>query len=81
MIATRNNERFGFFFFPKHVMRLHQVLTDNIKIGKRGFRVYPDWDIPINKQAQTATAWQTRYFIDLTDDKNTAVKKLNALFK
>lgn len=81
IIAKRNNERFGFFFFPKHVMGRHQILTDNIKIGKRGFRVYPDWDIPINKQAQAAKAWQTAYFINLTDDKNTVVEKLNALIQ
>ena len=78
MIATRNNERFGFFFFPKHVMGRHQILTDNIKIGKRGFRAYPVWDIPLNKQAQAAKAWQTAYFIDLTDDSNT-IEKLNML--
>lgn len=81
MIATRHNERFGFFFFPKHVLGRHQILTDNMKIGKRGFRIYPDWDIPINKQARAAKAWQTAYFIDLTDDSNTAIEKLNVLIQ
>lgn len=81
MIATRNNERFGFFFFPKHVLGRHQILTDSRKIGKRGFRVYPDWDIPINKQAQAAKAWQTAYFIDLTDDSSIAIEKFNTLIQ
>lgn len=79
LIATRDNERFGFFFFPKHVLGKNFILTDSNKIGKRGFRVYPDWDIPISKQAQTAKAWQTAYFIDLTKNSSTAIEKFNLL--
>src|SRR5690606_1223962 len=81
MIATRNNERFGFFFFPKYVLARYQILTDNIKIGKRGFRVYPDWDIPLNKQARAAKEWQTAYFIDLTTNSSTANEKFNILIQ
>lgn len=41
-------------------------ISDCVKAydGKRGFRVYPKWDIPTNKQAIETQKWQLDYFTE-----------------
>ncbi|MDF2552316.1 MAG: hypothetical protein K0R77_1591 [Chryseobacterium sp.] len=68
IIACENNEKFGFFFFPKNIMSQKQILTTVSREGKRGFRVYPDWDFPQNKQATKTQTWQKNFFIDFSDE-------------
>jgi hypothetical protein len=41
----------------------------NRKAGKRGFRVYPIWDKPDNKQAEKTQKWQVKHFLDCTEAK------------
>ncbi len=64
IIAAEQDQNFGFFLFPKAVLSEKQILTNDSKEGKRGCRVYPNWCIPENKQAQKTKMWQTKYFID-----------------
>lgn len=79
VITTQQNDRFGLFLFPKHVLVENHILTNNGKGGKRGFRVYPDWDIPLNKQAERTKMWQTEYFIDLTSDVDGNIERFGTL--
>lgn len=74
IIATRQNENFGLFIFPKTVLHENRILSDKIRDGKRGIRVYPTWDLTTNKQAQKTQLWQTKYFIDLTTDDKADLK-------
>ncbi|WP_300598442.1 MepB family protein [Niabella sp.] len=71
MIAAARQHQSGFFFFPKSILGEKGILTVGNKQGKRGFRVYTDWDFYLNKQAQRTKDWQTNYFIDLTEVNNT----------
>ena len=50
--------------FTKKILLTNKILSDvNIKQGgKRGFRVYPTWSIPNNKQALATQTWQIEYF-------------------
>ncbi|MEH0152967.1 MepB family protein [Limibacter armeniacum] len=79
IIATEQDHQFGFFLFPKQVLSDNQILTKHNKEGKRGFRVYADWNTPNNKQAQKSKNWQEKYFIDLTNTENKCVEKLNSI--
>ncbi|SDD83576.1 MepB family protein [Niabella drilacis] len=79
MIATRQEHRFGFFLFPRHILAETQILTTGDKEGKRGFRVYADWDIAPNRQAERTKTWQTRYFTDLTVLKTIDHKAFNSI--
>lgn len=79
IIATQQTRRFGFFFFPKNVLGEKHILTNNGKTGKRGFRVYPDWDIPTNSQAEKTKAWQSAYFIDLTEGVEGGIGRFKSL--
>lgn len=71
IITTRKDNNFGQFIFPKSVLAEKGIITLNGKVGKRGIRVYPPWDIPTNKQAQKTQNWQTKYFLTIYTDRAT----------
>ena len=79
IIATRQNEKFGLFIFPKTVLNENKVLSDKTRGGKRGIRVYPTWDLTTNKQAQKTQLWQTKYFLDISPDKEIDLEKAKNL--
>ncbi len=81
IIAARKETNFGLFIFPKTVLYKNRILSDKIRDGKRGIRVYPTWDITTNKQAQKTQLWQTKYFLDLSQDKLINLKKAEELLK
>lgn len=67
-IASKNN--LGHFVFPKSVLLKKGIISTNNKEGKRGFRVYPIWDIVISKQALQTQNWQLKSFIEINDSIN-----------
>lgn len=75
IIATETASRFGVFLFPGSVLCDKHILTAKVE-GKRGFRVYADWDMPENSQATRTKEWQTAFFIDLTNVDGNAMAKL-----
>ncbi len=52
----------GQFIFPKSVLLEKDIVSRGNLGGKRGFRVYPPWDITLNKKANKAQKWQLKYF-------------------
>ncbi len=78
IIVTEQDDEFGFFFFPKSALSKNQILTTNEKVGKRGFRVYPDWTKTENKQAEKTKSWQCEYFIDLNNEVE-SIQKFNLI--
>jgi hypothetical protein len=79
IILTEFNNQSGFFLFPKNILCEKQIVTISSKPGKRGFRVYPDWNIPANKQAEKTQNWQTLFFIDATEDN--FLEKFNTILQ
>lgn len=67
IIYAELDNRSGFFFFPNTTLIQQHILTTPLKEGKRGFRLYPDWDIPQNKQAEKTKRWQEKFFIDFSN--------------
>ena len=80
IITTRDGDRFGQFIFPKPVLADLGMITRNGKAGKCGIRVYPPWDAAINKQAKATQARQTKYFIEIKNDRSTDLTLLRKLF-
>ena len=78
IINTRKDDRFGQFIFPKSILCQHDVFSVNGNGGKRAIRVYPPWDIAVNKQAQKTQKWQLEYFLEIPkgSDIDTARAKL-----
>lgn len=81
IIVTKENGNYGFFLFPKSELIKRQILTTNSKEGKRGFRVYPNWTKTENKQAEKTQTWQTRYFLDFTQENNENCKRITEIIK
>lgn len=80
IIAARFDNHFGQFIFPKHVLATQGIITHQGKSGKRGFRVYPPWDITENKQAQKTQQWQTNYFFSVENGQTNNLALIQQLF-
>lgn len=80
LISAFNEIHKGIFIFPKEILVEKQILSHGEKIGKRGIRVYPTWDLTESKQAKVTQKWQTAYFIDLLQDSEVYLQKAKLLF-
>ena len=65
IIMASDAHRTGFFVFPKAILVRMGILSSKDSAGKRGFRLYPRWDTPVNSQAMRTQKWQDEYFIDI----------------
>lgn len=80
IITARKDDNLGQFIFPKSALVDNQIMSQNGKSGKRGFRVYPPWDKPENKQAEKTQNWQQNYFFTIKPDGSTNPDLLKKLF-
>ena len=62
VIAVANETDSGYFIFSKNTLLKQNIISSNLKEGKRAFRIYPPWSIPKNKQAITSQKWQLLHF-------------------
>ena len=79
MINTEFENHTGQFIFPKSILLNQGIISNKLKQGKRGIRVYPSWDKPTNKQAEKTQKWQLEYFLEISQKKEIdwdLVKKL-----
>lgn len=68
IVYVLDDEKTGYFQFPKAVLIKHHILTNNDIVGKMAFRVYPTWECDLNKTALKTQSWQSHYFTDLSDN-------------
>lgn len=66
VISVRTPEHFGQFVFPKSVLFEKGIVSKEGMGGKRAMRIYPPWDIALNRQAKSSQAWQILYFFEIT---------------
>ncbi|NME72832.1 MepB family protein [Flammeovirga aprica] len=67
VINVKYEEKLGQFVFPKSILIAKGIISTEQKEGKRGFRVYPKWDVTNNKQAERTQQWQLNYFFEIND--------------
>jgi hypothetical protein len=79
VINTRTKTSFGQFVFPKSVLVQKGIITDK-KEGKRGFRVYPIWDLTESIQAKKTQKWQLDYFIKIPFDETLDINRVIFLY-
>ena len=81
LISVEQDQHGGLFVFPKQALVEHTILTAGSQMGKRGFRIYPDWSIPTNKQATKSKQWQHRYFVNFRAPYQEAKNKLTHILQ
>ena len=79
IVNVRTTNRFGQFVFPKSELINKGIISIVKKEGKRAFRVYPNWDVVKNKQAERAQKWQLNYFYEINASTN--FNKVSKLYK
>ena len=80
IIAVEDTDKRGFFIFSKEILTDKNILSIEKKEGKRGFRVYPNWVKPENKQAEKTQNWQQDYFVEIINNQSD-LKQVNKLIK
>ncbi len=70
IVNLRTEKEFGQFVFPKSVRIKNGIISTKNTEGKRAFRVYPNWDITKNKQAERTQKWQSEYFYEINASTN-----------
>lgn len=81
VISVRKGLLFGQFVFPKHALLKNGILSTPTKEGKRGFRVYPPWDVTTNKQAQQTQQWQLDFFLSVPANEPVDKSRSAILYK
>lgn len=81
IINTRKGERFGQFIFPKSVLCQQDVFSINNIGGKRAIRVYPPWELTVNRQAQKTQKWQSEYFLEIPKNAEIDVARAKLLYR
>ena len=64
IVCVENESEMGWFIFPKNILTDKNIISTNLKEGKRAFRIYPPSSWPKNKQALATKSWQQPYFTD-----------------
>ncbi|HJD63798.1 MAG TPA: MepB family protein [Rickettsia endosymbiont of Sericostoma sp.] len=80
IVTTRKGDNFGQFIFPQSVLYKYDIVSHNNQGGKRAIRVYPPWDIVINKQAKKTQAWQLEYFLEIPGNKPINYERVQMLY-
>lgn len=81
LISIEENESSGFFIFPKAVLEKENLISSELKVGKRGFRIYADWHFPNSKQAEKTKLWQTQFFIIFDNKESIILEKFEKILK
>jgi hypothetical protein len=79
MVCVRKDNHSGVFVFSRAVLISQDIISTETKEGKRAFRVYPPWDLPMSKQAIKTQKWQLEYFLDVGVG-NVNTEKVTKLF-
>lgn len=78
IVNIRSKNKLGQFVFPKSILIKKGIISSKTTQGKRGFRIYPPWDITQSKQALKTQKWQQNYFYEINN--NPDLNKIRALF-
>lgn len=79
IIAIRQETKFGVFIFNKAILSENKILTNKNVEGKRGIRVYPTWSLTTSKQAEKTQNWQTKCFLEISNDNQIEITKAKKL--
>ncbi|MEH6769405.1 MepB family protein [Maribacter arcticus] len=67
VVTVRTDTKLGQFVFPKTTLIEKGIISTEKKEGKRAFRVYTNWDVAKNKQAERTQQLQLNYFYEINN--------------
>jgi len=67
IIFADENARFGLFVFQPQLLVKKGIFSEQSEGGKRAFRVYAPWTVPVAAQAKQSKIWQCAHFVELTN--------------
>jgi|SRR5690554_1500095 len=67
IIFADEHPRFGVFVFQRQQLVKKDIFSKKLEGGKRAFRVYAPWTVPMAEQAKRSKIWQCANFVELTD--------------
>jgi hypothetical protein len=70
IVNVQTENELGQFVFPKSLLIKKGIISTDKKEGKRAFRVYPNWDVVTNKQAERTQKWQLNCFYKINNSMN-----------
>jgi hypothetical protein len=80
VIHAEAYDKSGQFVFSKEVCVKYGFFSTADQEGKRGFRVYPPWDMPTNTQAQRTQDWQLQHFLSLSPENSNLSQRADFLY-
>lgn len=80
IIAVASGKDYGVFCFPTEILQQRGIFQSVGAEGKRAFRLYPPWESELNTQARGSQRWQSKFFIDLSDNSAAAHAALRDIF-
>ncbi|MEB5477539.1 MepB family protein [Acinetobacter pollinis] len=69
IIFADEHPRFGVFILLPQKLVKKDIFSKQSEGGKRAFRVYAPWTVPLAVQAKRSKVWQCAHFAELTDTK------------
>lgn len=67
IIFADEQSRFGVFVFKPQLLIKKDIFSEQSEGGKRAFRLYAPWIVPVAAQAKRSKIWQCAHFIELTN--------------
>jgi len=80
VITIRDGTRVGQLVLNKHVMLKKGILSRHGTGGKRALRVYAPWVTTTSSTATDSQAWQSDYFLDLSNPKSIDLDRARLLY-
>ena len=78
VVNVQRENKVGQFVFPKSTLIKKGIISTKDREGKRGFRVYPSWDLAQSKQAKLTQKWQLDYYYEINESLD--LKKVGELY-
>lgn len=67
IVFADEKSRFGVFVFQPQLLAKKDIFAEKSEGGKRAFRVYAPWTVPVAAQAKRSKTWQCAHFVELTN--------------
>ncbi len=68
IVCVSSKTHRGQFIFDQKILLEKHIMSQGAKEGKRAFRIYPPWTIPLSREALKTQKWQLSYFFSIEED-------------